>query len=74
MIIYILWIFLCYDVCLMIFCFLLSTSWWFRYQSCTPDIVIIFESDWNPQNDLQAMCSAHRIGQQEVVITYYKVV
>jgi SNF2 family DNA or RNA helicase len=26
------------------------------------DVVIIFDSDWNPQNDLQAMARAHRIG------------
>lgn len=29
----------------------------------TADIVIIFDSDWNPQNDLQAMARAHRIGR-----------
>ena len=28
----------------------------------TADIVIIFDSDWNPQMDLQAMDRAHRIG------------
>lgn len=31
------------------------------------DIVIIFDSDWNPQNDLQAMARAHRIGQTRKV-------
>ncbi|CAB4278322.1 unnamed protein product [Prunus armeniaca] len=36
----------------------------------TADTVIIFDSDWNPQNDLQAMSRAHRIGQQEVVNIY----
>jgi SNF2 family DNA or RNA helicase len=25
-------------------------------------VVIIFDSDWNPQNDLQAIARAHRIG------------
>lgn len=25
--------------------------------------VVLFDSDWNPQNDLQAMARAHRIGQ-----------
>jgi chromodomain-helicase-DNA-binding protein 7 len=34
------------------------------------DIVIIFDSDWNPQNDLQAMARAHRIGQQRSVKIY----
>ena len=27
------------------------------------DTVIIFDSDWNPQNDIQAQARAHRIGQ-----------
>ena len=27
------------------------------------DTVIIYDSDWNPQNDLQAQARAHRIGQ-----------
>ncbi|GKY90687.1 hypothetical protein MPSEU_000042100 [Mayamaea pseudoterrestris] len=31
------------------------------------DIVIIYDSDWNPQNDLQAMARAHRIGQTKAV-------
>jgi len=34
------------------------------------DIVIIFDSDWNPQNDLQAMARAHRIGQTRAVRVY----
>ena len=25
-------------------------------------VVVIFDSDWNPQNDLQAIARAHRIG------------
>ncbi|WVQ84586.1 hypothetical protein IAT38_006740 [Cryptococcus sp. DSM 104549] len=33
----------------------------------TADTVIIFDSDYNPQNDLQAMARAHRIGQQRHV-------
>lgn len=31
------------------------------------DVVIIYDSDWNPQVDLQAMDRAHRIGQKKVV-------
>ena len=31
------------------------------------DIVIFYELDWNPQNDIQAMDRAHRIGQTKVV-------
>jgi SNF2 family DNA or RNA helicase len=27
------------------------------------DTCILFDSDWNPQNDLQAMARSHRIGQ-----------
>ncbi|WRT70120.1 uncharacterized protein IL334_007114 [Kwoniella shivajii] len=36
----------------------------------TADTVIIFDSDYNPQNDLQAMARAHRIGQQRHVSIY----
>mmetsp|Transcript_6948 Transcript_6948/g.14824 ORF Transcript_6948/g.14824 Transcript_6948/m.14824 type:complete len:130 (+) Transcript_6948:501-890(+) len=32
--------------------------------------VIIFDSDWNPQNDLQATARAHRIGQKNDVTVY----
>ncbi|KAJ9655098.1 putative ATPase [Neophaeococcomyces mojaviensis] len=34
------------------------------------DTVILFDSDWNPQQDLQAMDRAHRIGQKRPVIVY----
>jgi SNF2 family DNA or RNA helicase len=34
------------------------------------DTVIIFDSDWNPQNDLQAQARAHRIGQTKSVMVY----
>lgn len=30
------------------------------------DTVVIFDSDWNPQQDLQAQDRAHRIGQTKV--------
>ena len=34
------------------------------------DTVIIFDSDWNPQNDVQAMARCHRIGQSKNVTIY----
>lgn len=34
------------------------------------DTVIIYDSDWNPQNDLQAQARAHRIGQTKPVMVY----
>jgi len=34
------------------------------------DTVIIFDSDWNPQQDLQAMARCHRIGQRRAVKVY----
>ncbi|CAK9440277.1 uncharacterized protein LODBEIA_P43770 [Lodderomyces beijingensis] len=34
------------------------------------DVVILFDSDWNPQADLQAMDRAHRIGQTKQVKVY----
>ncbi|GAM18730.1 hypothetical protein SAMD00019534_019050 [Acytostelium subglobosum LB1] len=34
------------------------------------DTVIIFDSDWNPQNDLQAQARCHRIGQDKMVKVY----
>lgn len=34
------------------------------------DTVILFDSDWNPQQDLQAQDRAHRIGQTKNVIVY----
>ncbi|MCJ1312079.1 hypothetical protein MMC25_005753 [Agyrium rufum] len=34
------------------------------------DTVILFDSDWNPQQDLQAQDRAHRIGQTRPVIVY----
>ncbi|EKX33876.1 hypothetical protein GUITHDRAFT_45412, partial [Guillardia theta CCMP2712] len=36
----------------------------------TADTVIIFDSDWNPQNDLQAQARCHRIGQTREVKIY----
>jgi SWI/SNF-related matrix-associated actin-dependent regulator of chromatin subfamily A member 5 len=36
----------------------------------TADTVILYDSDWNPQADLQAMDRAHRIGQTKQVVVY----
>ncbi|XBW38073.1 hypothetical protein QEN19_003660 [Hanseniaspora menglaensis] len=36
----------------------------------TADTVVIYDSDWNPQADLQAMDRAHRIGQKKQVYVY----
>lgn len=36
----------------------------------TADQVILYDSDWNPQADLQAMDRAHRIGQTKQVHVY----
>ena len=34
------------------------------------DTVVIFDSDWNPQNDIQAQARCHRIGQSKAVKVY----
>ncbi|TKS80274.1 Chromodomain-helicase-DNA-binding protein 8 [Collichthys lucidus] len=34
------------------------------------DTCVIFDSDWNPQNDLQAQARCHRIGQSKAVKVY----
>ena len=36
----------------------------------TANHVILYDSDWNPQVDLQAMDRAHRIGQKKEVKVY----
>jgi SWI/SNF-related matrix-associated actin-dependent regulator of chromatin subfamily A member 5 len=36
----------------------------------TANTVILYDSDWNPQMDLQAMDRAHRIGQKKQVRVY----
>ena len=53
------------------FCFLLSTrAGGLGINLMTADTVILFDSDWNPQADLQAMARAHRIGQTRPVSIY----
>jgi SWI/SNF-related matrix-associated actin-dependent regulator of chromatin subfamily A member 5 len=36
----------------------------------TANHVVLYDSDWNPQVDLQAMDRAHRIGQKKKVYVY----
>ena len=35
------------------------------------DTVVMYDTDWNPQVDLQAQARAHRIGQQKEVCAPY---
>merc|ERR1719253_1313464 len=53
------------------FCFLLSTrAGGLGINLVTADTVILYDSDWNPQMDLQAMDRAHRIGQKKEVSVF----
>lgn len=53
------------------FIFLLSTrAGGLGINLATADTVIIYDSDWNAQADLQAMDRAHRIGQKKQVNVY----
>ncbi|KKA16881.1 hypothetical protein T310_9495 [Rasamsonia emersonii CBS 393.64] len=53
------------------FAFILSTrAGGLGINLMTADTVILFDSDWNPQADLQAMARAHRIGQTKPVSVY----
>ncbi|KAJ1607822.1 chromodomain-helicase-DNA-binding protein [Cryptosporidium canis] len=53
------------------FVFLLSTrAGGLGINLTSADTVIIFDSDWNPQNDVQACARAHRIGQTRDVKVY----
>ena len=53
------------------FVFLLSTrAGGLGINLTAADTVIIYDSDWNPQMDLQAMDRAHRIGQKNKVNVY----
>lgn len=50
------------------FIFMLSTrAGGLGINLATADVVILYDSDWNPQADLQAMDRAHRIGQTKTV-------
>lgn len=50
------------------FIFMLSTrAGGLGINLATADVVILYDSDWNPQMDLQAMDRAHRIGQKKQV-------
>jgi len=53
------------------FVFLLSTrAGGLGINLATADTVIIFDSDWNPHNDVQAFSRAHRMGQKKKVMIY----
>lgn len=53
------------------FCFLLSTrAGGLGINLTSADTVIIYDSDWNPQMDLQAQDRCHRIGQTKPVVVF----
>ncbi|KAK5883339.1 hypothetical protein CesoFtcFv8_019677 [Champsocephalus esox] len=53
------------------FAFLLSTrAGGLGINLATADTVVIYDSDWNPHNDIQAFSRAHRIGQNRKVMIY----
>lgn len=53
------------------FVFLLSTrAGGLGINLASADTVVLYDSDWNPQVDLQAMDRAHRIGQRNPVKVY----
>uniref|UniRef100_A0A8R1HU68 Uncharacterized protein n=1 Tax=Caenorhabditis japonica TaxID=281687 RepID=A0A8R1HU68_CAEJA len=53
------------------FVFLLSTrAGGLGINLATADTVIIYDSDWNPHNDIQAFSRAHRLGQKHKVMIY----
>ncbi|KAH8091317.1 chromatin remodeling factor [Aureococcus anophagefferens] len=53
------------------FLFLLSTrSGGLGVNLATANTVVIYDADWNPHNDLQALARAHRLGQTDRVLVY----
>ena len=53
------------------FIFLLSTrAGGLGINLASADTVIIYDSDWNPHNDMQALARSHRIGQENTVLVY----
>ncbi|XP_011256521.1 lymphoid-specific helicase [Camponotus floridanus] len=54
-----------------VFLFLISTrAGGVGLNLASADTVIIYDSDWNPQADIQAMARCHRIGQTKPVVVY----
>lgn len=57
-----------------LFSFLLNTKFGSKgglgINLATADTVIIYDADWNPHNDMQALSRAHRIGQTSKVMVY----
>ncbi|XP_014487860.1 PREDICTED: lymphoid-specific helicase-like [Dinoponera quadriceps] len=54
-----------------VFLFLISTrAGGVGLNLAAADTVIIYDSDWNPQVDIQAMARCHRIGQTQPVVIY----
>ena len=53
------------------FCFILSTrAGGLGINLQTADVCILYDSDWNPQQDLQAQDRCHRLGQKKPVNVY----